>query len=143
MRSDPGDFTSWKSLQTWLTLFIGQFEYVKVGSYDPIFESNYSLAHSLDSNWTCERHFLTSFQHVLFHPIISKEPPVLYFPTLDLAKYFYKMAATAGSSCGEVGMKFSKQELLKFSSSSRNNWIQKLDRGNTNKFHHAHKKFQC
>ena len=24
------------------------------------------------------------------------------------------MAATAGSNCGEVGMKFSKQELLKF-----------------------------
>ena len=47
-----------------------------------------------------------------FHPIRSKEPPILNFPTLDLAKYFYKMAATAGSS--EVGMKFSKQELLKF-----------------------------
>ena len=49
-----------------------------------------------------------------FHPIKSKEPPILNFPTLDLAKYFHKMAATAGSSCGEVGMKFSKQELLKF-----------------------------
>ena len=49
-----------------------------------------------------------------FHPIGSKEPPILNFPTLDLAKYFYKMAATAGSSCGEVGMEFSKQELLKF-----------------------------
>ena len=49
-----------------------------------------------------------------FHPIRSKEPPILNFPTLDLAKYLYKMAATAGSSCGEEGMKFSKQELLKF-----------------------------
>ena len=29
-----------------------------------------------------------------FHPIRSKEPPILNFPTLDLAKYFYKMAAT-------------------------------------------------
>ena len=29
-------------------------------------------------------------------------------------QYFYKMVATAGSGCGEVGMKFSKQELLKF-----------------------------
>ena len=29
---------------------------------------------------------------------------------LDLAKYFYKMAAKAGFSCGEVGMKFSKEE---------------------------------
>ena len=49
-----------------------------------------------------------------FHPIRSKEPPILNFPTFDLAKYFYKMAATARSGCGEVGMKFSKQEFLKF-----------------------------
>ena len=49
------------------------------------------------------------------HLIRSKEPPNLNFPTLDLAKYFYKMAATAVSSCSEVGMKFSKQELLKVS----------------------------
>ena len=49
-----------------------------------------------------------------FYPIRSKEPPILNFLTLNLAKYVYKMAATAGSSCGEVGMKFSKQELLKF-----------------------------
>ena len=49
-----------------------------------------------------------------FDPIRLREPPILNFPTLDLAKYFYKMAAKAGSSCGEVGMKFSKQELLKF-----------------------------
>ena len=49
-----------------------------------------------------------------FHPIRAKEPPIRNFSMLDLAKYFYKMAATAGSSCGEVGMKFSKQELLKF-----------------------------
>ena len=48
------------------------------------------------------------------HPIRSKEPLILNFATLDLAKYFYRMAATAGYSCGEVGMKFSKQELLKF-----------------------------
>ena len=75
-----------------------------------------------------------------FHPVRSKEQPILDFPTLDLSKYFLKMAATAGSSCGEVGMKFSKQELLKF---SRNNWMQKLNRVNTNKFHHAHKNFQC
>ena len=59
-----------------------------------------------------------------FHPFRSKEPSILNFPTLDLAKYFYKMAATVGSSCGEVGMKFSKQELVSFSSSSRNNWMQ-------------------
>ena len=49
-----------------------------------------------------------------FHPIRSKELPILNFPTFDLAKYFYKMAATAESSCGEVGMKFSRQELWKF-----------------------------
>ena len=45
---------------------------------------------------------------------IEQELPIPNFPTLDLAKYLYKMAATAGSSCGEVGTKFSKQELLKF-----------------------------
>ena len=33
---------------------------------------------------------------------------------LNLAKYFYKMAATSACRCGEVGMKFLKQELLKF-----------------------------
>ena len=48
-----------------------------------------------------------------FHPIRSKEPPILNFPMLDLAKYFYKMAATAGSSCSEVDMKFSQQEFFK------------------------------
>ena len=60
----------------------------------------------------CEHQFLTSFPQFLC--IRSKEPPILNFPTLDLAEYFYKMAATAGSSSSEVGMKFSKQELLKF-----------------------------
>ena len=45
-----------------------------------------------------------------FHPIRST---ILNFLTLDIAKYFYKMATTAGSSCGKVDMKFSKQELLK------------------------------
>ena len=39
-----------------------------------------------------------------FHPIRSKEPPIFNFPTLDSAKYFYKMAATAGPSCGEMGL---------------------------------------
>ena len=50
-----------------------------------------------------------------FHPIRSKEPPILNFPMLDIAKYFYKMAAIAGPSCGEVGLKFSKQKLSNFS----------------------------
>ena len=53
-------------------------------------------------------------ERYIFHPVRSKEPSILNFPTFDLAKYFYKIVATAGSSCGEVGMKFSKQELLKF-----------------------------
>ena len=78
-----------------------------------------------------------------FHPNRSKEPSIPNFPTLDLAKYFYKVATTPRSSCSEIGMKFSKQELLKFSSLSRNNWMQKLNRVNTNKFHDAHKNFQC
>ena len=40
-----------------------------------------------------------------FHPIRSKELPILNISTLSLPKYFYKMAATAGLSCGELGMK--------------------------------------
>ena len=39
-----------------------------------------------------------------FHPIRSKEPPIFNFPMLDSAKYFYKMATTAGPSCGEMGL---------------------------------------
>ena len=39
-----------------------------------------------------------------FHPIRSKEPPIFNFPTLDSAKYFYKVAATAGLSCSEMGL---------------------------------------
>ena len=50
-----------------------------------------------------------------FHPIRSKEPPIFNFPTLDSAKYFYKMATTAGPSCGEQGPEFSKEELSSFS----------------------------
>ena len=39
---------------------------------------------------------------------------LLNFPMFDLAKCFYKIAVTAGSSWSEIGMTFSKQELLKF-----------------------------
>ena len=39
-----------------------------------------------------------------FYPITSKEPLVITFPTLDLANYFYKMAATAEPSCSEADM---------------------------------------
>ena len=39
-----------------------------------------------------------------FHPIRSKEPPIINFPTLDSAKYFYKMAGTAGPGYGEMGL---------------------------------------
>ena len=49
-----------------------------------------------------------------FHPLRSKERPVFYFRRLGPAKYFYKIPTTAGPSCSEVGMKFSKQELSCF-----------------------------
>ena len=39
-----------------------------------------------------------------YHLIRSKEPPIFNFPTLDSAKYFYKMAAIPGPSCGEMGI---------------------------------------
>ena len=38
------------------------------------------------------------------HRIRSKEPSIFNFPTLDSAEYFYKMAATAGPNCGEMGL---------------------------------------
>ena len=78
-----------------------------------------------------------------FHPIRTKQPPIVNLFTVDIAKYVYKMATTAGPSCGEVGMKISKQELSNFQSSSRNNWMQKLNRVNTTTFHHTHKCFKC
>ena len=39
-----------------------------------------------------------------FHLIRSKEPPLFNFHTLDSANYFDKKAATAGPSCGEMGL---------------------------------------
>ena len=39
-----------------------------------------------------------------FNPIRSNEPSIFNFPTLDFTKYFYKMAATAGPSCGDMGL---------------------------------------
>ena len=68
-----------------------------------------------------------------FHPIRSKEPPIFNFPTLDSAKYFYKMAATAGPSCGEMGLKNVSLEYI------TNNWIEKLDCVNANIFHRTQK----
>ena len=40
----------------------------------------------------------------------QKNLPIFNFPTLSPAKYFYKMAPTAGPSCSEAGMDLSKQE---------------------------------
>ena len=62
-----------------------------------------------------------------FHPVRSKEPPIFNFLTLDPAKNFYKMAATAGLSCGEIGINSKNKNTLVFWSSSRNNWMRKLD----------------
>ena len=39
-----------------------------------------------------------------FHPVRSKERPIFNFSTLGSVIYFYKMAATAGPSCGEMGI---------------------------------------
>ena len=49
-----------------------------------------------------------------FHLIRTKDPPIFYFPPLGPANYFHKIPTTAGPSCSEVGMKFSKQELSCF-----------------------------
>ena len=61
-----------------------------------------------------------------FHPIRSKEPPIFYFPTLDSAEYFYKMAATAGPSCGEMGLYSQNKNCRVFLEYSRNNWMGKI-----------------
>ena len=42
-------------------------------------------------------------EHVLFPSDYIKRVKI-NVPTLDSAKYFYKMAATAGPSCGEMGI---------------------------------------
>ena len=83
----------------------------KVSSHDPIFVSNYSLAHIFRQQLDVSTPIFDMFPAAF---VYWMKIELIHFPTLDLAKYFYKMAATAGSSCGEVGMKFSKQELLKF-----------------------------
>ena len=41
----------------------------------------------------------------------EKNCQVFNFPAFGLAEYAYKIAAVARPSCGEVGTKFSKQEL--------------------------------
>ena len=41
-----------------------------------------------------------------FHPARSKEPSIFNFQTLDSAKYFYKMAATARPGFGEIAVKY-------------------------------------
>ena len=58
----------------------------------------------LDENGTCS----------IFIQLDAKSRRFFYFPALDPAKYFYRMATTAGPSCSEVGMKCSKQELSCF-----------------------------
>ena len=83
----------------------------KVSSHDPIFASNYSSAHFFRQQLDVSTPIFDKFPAVF---VYWMKIELLHFPTPDLAEYFYKMAATAGSSCGEVGMKFSKQELLKF-----------------------------
>ena len=72
-----------------------------------------------------------------FHPIRSKGPLIFNFPTLDSAKYFYKMAVTAGPSCVEMGLK--TRIVVFLWSSLRNNWMEKLDCLNANIFHHKQK----
>ena len=58
---------------------------------------------------------------------------------LGLVKYFYKIAAVAGLDT------VSRHEILKariVSKSSKDNWMPKLDRVNTNIFRHEHKNFK-
>ena len=74
-----------------------------------------------------------------FHPIRSKEPPVFNFPTLDSAKYFYKMAATAGPSCGEMGLNSQNKNCRVPLEYVTNNWMGKLDCVNANIFHQTPK----
>ena len=73
-----------------------------------------------------------------FYPIRSKEPPFFNFPTLDFAKYFYKMAATAGPSCGEMGLNSQNKNCpVSHEIIGRENWIV-----NANIFHYTQKKIE-
>ena len=77
-----------------------------------------------------------------FPPIRSKELPIFNFPTLDSAKYFYKMAATAGPSCGEMAYVLKTRVVVFLWSTLRNNWMGKLDCVNANIFHHIQKNLE-
>ena len=59
---------------------------------------------------------LTSSRHFLYFIFIKldERATIFNFSMLGPATYFYKMAATVGRCCGEVGIKFLKQELLCF-----------------------------
>ena len=74
-----------------------------------------------------------------FHPIRSKEPPIFNVPMLDSAIYFYKMAATAGPSCGEIVLNSQNQNYRVLWSTSQNDWIGKLDCVNAKIFHQTQK----
>ena len=68
-----------------------------------------------------------TLEHVLFHPIRSKEPPIFNFATLSSAKYFYKMTSTAGPSCGEMGINSENKNCRVSLEYITNNWMGRLD----------------
>ena len=76
-----------------------------------------------------------------FHLVRSKQPQIFDFPTLGPAKYLYKMGATAGPICREVGIRFSTQELSCFIGVHYNivGW-EKVDCANASIFHGTPKK---
>ena len=43
-------------------------------------------------------------EHVVFSSNLIKRAANFKFPMLDPVKYFYKMAATPGPNCGEIGL---------------------------------------
>ena len=75
---------------------------VKVGSHDPIFSSNYSSANFLRQQLDVRTPIFDKFPFYVLDEntacsiSIQLDQPIFNFPTLDFAKYFYKMAATAG-----------------------------------------------
>ena len=72
-----------------------------------------------------------------FHSTNQKRRSFLNLQRLVLQNICFKMAATDGPSCGEVGLKFSKQELSYFSEV-----IMKQNLVNTNVLYHTPKNLE-
>ena len=96
----------------------------------------------------CERQFLTSFRHFYILDenrtcsisirLDQKSRQFLILPP-SILQNILQMTATAGPSCGEMGINSQARIVVFLWSTSRNNWMGKLYCVNANIFHHTQK----